>query len=406
LKILLRKGILALSKINLTYEVMILKLENNRAGILKRMQSDYECFIPHNLKDLKINIDDDMNRLINRSYLLLGRLDGMAITLPDIDLFVSMYVQKEAVISSQIEGTQASLVDVLQKDRKNEKIKDTEEIVNYIKATNYAFKRLNDLPLCMRLIKETHAVLLSNVRGEEKMPGEFRKSQNWIGHAGSTLQNASFIPPAPNEMDICLSDLEKYMHEETAISNLIKIALIHYQFETIHPFLDGNGRMGRLLIVLFLKEQGLIEYPVLYLSYFFKKNRNKYYELLNNVRIKGDFEEWIKFFIEGICEISEDAIMSIQKIVELKKNDTEKIRSFAKGNISNLLSVYDYLLKHPFIEADDIKDLLDLSKPTINKILDNLTELGILELVDEEKKRYRQYVYKKYVDILSEGTIL
>lgn len=383
-----------------------MKLENNRAGILKRMQSDYECFIPHNLKDLKINIDDDMNRLINRAYLLLGRLDGMAITLPDIDLFVSMYVQKEAVISSQIEGTQASLADVLQKDRKNEKIKDTEEIVNYIKATNYAFKRLNDLPLCMRLIKETHAVLLSNVRGEEKMPGEFRKSQNWIGHAGSTLQNASFIPPAPNEMDICLSDLEKYMHEETAISNLIKIALIHYQFETIHPFLDGNGRMGRLLIILFLKEQGLIEYPVLYLSYFFKKNRNKYYELLNNVRIKGVFEEWVKFFIEGICEISEDAIMSIQKIVELKKNDTEKIRSFTKGNISNLLSVYDYLLKHPFIEADDVKDLLDLSKPTINKILDNLTEIGILELVDEEKKRYRQYVYKKYVDILSEGTML
>ena len=383
-----------------------MKLENNRAGILKRMQSDYECFIPHNLKDLKINIDDDMNRLINRAYLLLGRLDGMAITLPDIDLFVSMYVQKEAVISSQIEGTQASLVDVLQKDRKNEKIKDTEEIVNYIKATNYAFKRLNDLPLCMRLIRETHAVLLSDVRGEEKMPGEFRKSQNWIGHAGSTLQNASFIPPAPNEMDTCLSDLEKYMHEDSTISNLIKIALIHYQFETIHPFLDGNGRMGRLLIILFLKEQGLIEYPVLYLSYFFKKNRNKYYELLNNVRIKGDFEEWVKFFIEGICEISEDTIMSIQKIVELKKNDTEKIRSLTKGNISNLLSVYDYLLKHPFIEADDIKDLLDLSKPTINKILDNLTELGILELVDEEKKRYRQYVYKKYVDILSEGTIL
>ncbi len=396
---------LTLSKTDLTCEEMILKLENNRAGILKRMQSSYDCFIPHNLKDVIINIDDDMNRLINRAYLLVGRLDGMAITLPDIDLFVSMYVQKEAVISSQIEGTQASLVDVLQKDRKNKKIKDTEEIVNYIKATNYAFKRLNELPLCMRLIKETHAVLLSNVRGEEKMPGEFRKSQNWIGHVGSTLQNASFIPPAPNEMDICLSDLEKYMHEDSAISNLIKISLIHYQFETIHPFLDGNGRMGRLLIILFLKEQGLIEYPVLYLSYYFKKNRNKYYELLNNVRIRGDFEEWIKFFIEGICEISEDATMSIQKIVELKKNDMEKIRSFSKGNISNLLSVYDYLLKHPFLESDDVRDLLDLSKPTINKILDNLTELGILELV-EEKKRYRQFVYKKYVDILSEGTIL
>ncbi len=382
-----------------------MKLKTNRAGKLKRIQSDYECFVPHNLKELKINIDEEINRLINKAYLFLGRLDGMAITLPDIDLFVSMYVQKEAVISSQIEGTQASLVDVLQKDRKNEKIKDTEEIVNYIKATHYAFKRLSDLPLCMRLIKETHAVLLSNVRGEEKIPGEFRKSQNWIGHGGSTLKNATFIPPAPDEMDICLSDLEKYIHEDSEISNLIKIALIHYQFETIHPFLDGNGRMGRLLIILYLREQGIIQYPVLYLSYFFKKNRNRYYELLNNIRIKGEFEEWIKFFIKGICEISEDAITSIQKIVELKKEDIEKIRLFSKGNVSNLLTVYDYLLKHPFMEAEDIKNLIGVSKPTVNHLLENLMDMKILELV-EDKKRYRQYVYKKYVDILSEGTIL
>ena len=385
--------------------MIVLKLKTNRAGKLKRIQSDYECFVPHNLKELKINIDEEINRLINKAYLFLGRLDGMAITLPDIDLFVSMYVQKEAVISSQIEGTQASLVDVLQKDRKNEKIKDTEEIVNYIKATHYAFKRLSDLPLCMRLIKETHAVLLSNVRGEEKIPGEFRKSQNWIGHGGSTLKNATFIPPAPDEMDICLSDLEKYIHEDSEISNLIKIALIHYQFETIHPFLDGNGRMGRLLIILYLREQGIIQYPVLYLSYFFKKNRNRYYELLNNIRIKGEFEEWIKFFIKGICEISEDAITSIQKIVELKKEDIEKIRLFSKGNVSNLLTVYDYLLKHPFMEAEDIKNLIGVSKPTVNHLLENLMDMKILELV-EDKKRYRQYVYKKYVDILSEGTIL
>ena len=382
-----------------------MKLETNRAGILKRMQSDYECFIPHNLKELKLDIDDQLQSLINKAYLLLGRLDGMAITLPDIDLFVSMYVQKEAVISSQIEGTQASLIDVLQKDRNNEKIKDTEEIVNYIKATNYAFKRLEELPLCMRLIKETHSVLLSGVRGNEKSPGEFRKSQNWIGYTGCTLNTASFVPPSPEEMEHSLSDLEKYIHEDSSISNLIKIALIHYQFETIHPFLDGNGRMGRLLIVLFLKERGLIEYPVLYLSYFFKKNRNRYYELLNNVRIKGEFEEWIKFFIEGICEISEDAISSIQKILKLKRIDMEKIRNIPKGNISNLLLIYDYLLKHPFLETEDIRLLSDLSKPTVNKLLETLTELEILELV-EEKKRYKQYVYKKYVDILSEGTIL
>ena len=382
-----------------------MKLENNRAGQLKKMQSDYQCFVPHNLKDIKLNIDSEINALVNKAYLLLGRLDGMAITLPDIDLFVSMYVQKEAVISSQIEGTQASLVDVLQKDKGKEKIKDTEEIVNYIKATHYAFKRLNKMPLCMRLIRETHAVLLSNVRGEEKMPGEFRRSQNWIGHADSTLKDASFIPPAPDEMDICLGDLERYIHEDSTISNLIKIALIHYQFETIHPFLDGNGRMGRLLIILYLREQGLIEYPVLYLSYFFKKNRNRYYELLNNIRIKGEFEEWIKFFIDGICEISEDAITSIQKIVELKNTDMKKIRELSGSNISNLLLIYDYLLQHPFLEAEDIKNLVGVSKPTANKLLENLMTIEIVELV-EDKKRYRQYVYKKYVDILSEGTIL
>ena len=382
-----------------------MKLETDRAGILKRMQSNYECFVPHDLKYLKFNIDEEFQNLINRAYLLLGRLDGMATTLPDINLFVSMYVQKEAVISSQIEGTQASLIDVLQKDRKNEKIKDTEEIVNYIKATNYAFKRLEELPLCMRLIKETHSILLSGVRGNEKSPGEFRKSQNWIGYAGCKLNTASFVPPAPGEMEKSLTDLEKYIHEDSFIPNLIKIALIHYQFETIHPFLDGNGRMGRLLIVLFLKERGLIEYPVLYLSYFFKKNRNRYYELLNNVRVKGEFEEWIKFFIKGICEISEDAISSIQKIIELKKADIEKIRNIPKGNISNLLLIYDYLLRHPFLETEDIRRLSDLSKPTVNKLLETLIELEILELV-EEKKRYKQYVYKKYVDILSEGTTL
>lgn len=382
-----------------------MKLETDRAGILKRMQSNYECFVPHDLKYLKFNIDEEFQNLINRAYLLLGRLDGMATILPDINLFVSMYVQKEAVISSQIEGTQASLIDVLQKDRKNEKIKDTEEIVNYIKATNYAFKRLEELPLCMRLIKETHSILLSGVRGNEKSPGEFRKSQNWIGYAGCKLNTASFVPPAPGEMEKSLTDLEKYIHEDSFIPNLIKIALIHYQFETIHPFLDGNGRMGRLLIVLFLKERGLIEYPVLYLSYFFKKNRNRYYELLNNVRVKGEFEEWIKFFIKGICEISEDAILSIQKIIELKKADIEKIRNIPKGNISNLLLIYDYLLRHPFLETEDIRRLSDLSKPTVNKLLETLIELEILELV-EEKKRYKQYVYRKYVDILSEGTTL
>lgn len=382
-----------------------MKLETNRAGVLKKMQSGYECFVPHDLKHLKLNIDLELQSLINKANLLLGKLDGMATTLPDIDLFVSMYVQKEAIISSQIEGTQASLIDVLQKDRKNEKIKETAEIVNYIKATNYAFSRLKELPLSTRLIKETHSILLSGVRGNEKQPGEFRKSQNWIGYAGCTLNTATFVPPVPDEMENALSDLEKYIHEDDLASNLVKIALIHYQFETIHPFLDGNGRIGRLLIVLFLKEKGLIEYPVLYLSYFFKKNRTRYYELLNNVRTKGEFEEWVWFFTKGICEVSENAISSIQKIIKLKKTDIEKIKKVAKGNISNLLLIYDYLLKHPIVDAKDIYNFTNLSKPTVNNLLETLTDLSILELV-EDKKRYKQYMYKQYVDILSEGTAL
>ena len=382
-----------------------MKLEIDRAGVLKKMQSGYECFVPHDLKHLKLNIDAELQSLINKANLLLGKLDGMATILPDIDLFVSMYVQKEAVISSQIEGTQASLIDVLQKDRKQEKINETAEIINYVKAANYAFNRLKELPLCMRLIKETHSILLSDVRGSEKLPGELRRSQNWIGYPGCTLNTASFVPPAPAEMETALSDLEKYIHEESLISKLVKVALIHYQFETIHPFLDGNGRIGRLLIVLFLKEQGLIEYPVLYLSYFFKKNRTIYYELLNNAHTKGEFEEWVSFFIKGICEVSEDAISSIKKIIKLKKTDIEKIRKAKKGNVTNLLLVYDYLLKHPILEAKDICNFLSLSKPTANNLLETLTELGILELL-EDKKRYKQYVYKEYVDILSEGTSL
>ncbi len=393
-----------------------MKLENSRAGVLKSMETGYDCFIPHALKDIKIVLDDELTHLLYKAYLLLGKLDGVAVTLPDVDLFVSMYVQKEAVISSQIEGTQASLTDVLQKDKCVEKIQETEEIVNYIKAMKYAFKRLEDFPLCNRLIKEIHSVLLSGVRGKEKSPGEFRRSQNWIAYAGCNLKTASYVPPAPEYMKIALSDLEKYMNDyrdsnsnsdsqNNKVSGLLKIALIHYQFESIHPFLDGNGRVGRLLIILFLKEIGLIEHPVLYLSYFFKQNRDKYYDLLMNVRLKGEFEPWLKFFIQGICEVAENSINSIQKILELNKRDRAKISSAKKGNVSELLLVYDYLLKHPFVIGESIKEVLDVSEPTRNKRLETLRALGILQLV-ENKKRYKKFVYTEYVDILSEGAEL
>lgn len=382
-----------------------MKLESQRAGYLKKMQSDYSCFVPNNLGDINIEQDQKMCASLNRAYLLLGRLDGMAITLPDIDLFVSMYVQKEAVISSQIEGTQASLIDVLQKNISGEKRLETEEIVNYTKATNYAFNRLKEFPLCMRLISETHKILLSGVRENSKAPGEFRKSQNWIGLSGCTLNTASFIPPAPEEMEKALSDLEKYINEPDTVPSLVKASLIHYQFETIHPFLDGNGRMGRLLIILFLKEIGLVNYPVLYLSYFFKKHRSNYYELLNNVRTKGHFEQWVSFFIQGICEVCENSITSIQNIVEMKNRDIEKILKESKVNVSNMMSIYGYLLKHPYIDANEIISFTELSGPTVYSLLNELLRLHIIELVGD-KKRYREYFYKDYIDILSEGTLL
>ncbi|WP_067141160.1 Fic family protein [Oceanivirga salmonicida] len=384
-----------------------MKLKNNRAGNLKYMNTGYTTYIPNKLSNINIEIDNKMNLLLNKAYLLLGRLDGITITLPDIDLFVLMYVQKESTLSSQIEGTQASLIDVLQKERlENNKnnIKETEEIVNYIKATKFAFEKLKELPLCMRLIKEVHKVLLYNIRGSEKELGEFRNSQNWIGYTGCNLNTATYIPPAVEYMTKALYELEEYINNESNIPNIIKIALIHYQFETIHPFLDGNGRIGRLLIILFLKEVGLINYPVLYLSYYFKKNRSEYYDLLMKVRFEGKYEEFIKFFITGIIEVCKDSLKSIRDILELKKQDIEKINAIGKGNILNLLKIYDYSLKHPFLNSKDLENEFDISKPTINKLLDILLDLGIFELVDKDKKRYKEYVYRKYVDILSEGT--
>ncbi len=383
-----------------------MKLNSNRAGVLKYMNTGYESYMPNNLNDINIKIDEEMNILLNKAYLLLGRLDGIAITLPDIDLFVSMYVEKEATLSSQIEGTQASLVDVLQKDRVDNKINDTEEIVNYIKAIKFAFKKLEELPLCMRLIKEVHKILLDNVRGAEKEPGEFRKTQNWIGYKGCNLNTASYVPPAIEYMEESLYELEKYMNNGSNMSDIIKAALIHYQFETIHPFLDGNGRIGRLLIILFLKEVGLINYPVLYLSYYFKKNRTEYYDLLMKVRFNGEYEKFIKFFIKGVIDVSENSIISISDILNLRKKDIEKIKNFDNGNVINLLKIYEYSMKHPFFNANDINNELNISKPTINKLLDILVKLKIFELVDKNKKRYKEYVYKKYVDILSEGTNL
>ena len=382
---------------------MILKLYSNRAGYLYHVQSDYDCFVPNSLFNIEIKYDDELIDLLTIANNVLGRLDGISINLPDRDLFISMYVEKEAVVSSQIEGTQASLSDVLQKDAS--KVKETEEIVNYVHALNYGVELLDKLPISIRYFKEIHKELLKGVRGESKNPGELRHSQNWIGPQGCNLSNATFIPPSVDKMLDALNDLEIYMNENTNVPLLIKIALIHYQFETIHPFLDGNGRLGRLMIPLWLKENKFLSNPLIYLSLYFKQNRTEYYGLLMDVRFKGKYEEWIKFFLKGIIEMSNNSIDTINNIQNLMIEVNNKIDSL---NVKNKLTFYNamkYLYVHPYFDSTNLREYLLVTKPTVSKIINELIILGIIVPVDQ-KQRYVKYSFKEYVDILENGAEL
>lgn len=382
---------------------MILKLYSNRAGYLYHVQSDYDCFVPNSLFNIEIKYDDELIDLLTIANNVLGRLDGISINLPDRDLFISMYVEKEAVVSSQIEGTQASLSDVLQKDAS--KVKETEEIVNYVHALNYGVELLDKLPISIRYFKEIHKELLKGVRGESKNPGELRHSQNWIGPQGCNLSNATFIPPSVDKMLEALNDLEIYMNENTNVPLLIKIALIHYQFETIHPFLDGNGRLGRLMIPLWLKENKFLSNPLIYLSLYFKQNRTEYYGLLMDVRFKGKYEEWIKFFLKGIIEMSNNSIDTINNIQNLMIKVNNKIDSL---NVKNKLTFYNtmkYLYVHPYFDSTNLREYLLVTKPTVSKIINELIILGIIVPV-EQKQRYVKYSFKEYVDILEKGAEL
>ena len=255
----------------------------------------------------------------------LATLDTLSSYIPNMNLFVSMYVRKEALLSSQIEGTQATLEDVLDPLIEKNANQNVADVVNYIKAAEFALERMNTLPLCNRLIKETHAVLMSGVRGQEKNPGEFRTSQNWIGAAGSSLKNARYIPPNPEDMTDAMSDLEKYINSDDSLDVLIQAALLHYQFETIHPFLDGNGRVGRLLITLFLMEQGALNSPALYISYYLKKNRIEYYDRMSEVRNKDNYEQWIKFFLNAVKDSADESVDTIKKLSDLHDANIDKI---------------------------------------------------------------------------------
>ncbi len=363
---------------------------------------EYMSFLPTSLPPSpEIELDKEMVDLLVTAHGNIKLLDGLTSYIPNIELYVSMYVRKEALLSSQIEGAQASLDDILDPEIDKNKNLHVEDVVNYIKATNYALRRMNSLPLCNRLLKETHAVLLDNVRGQEKSPGEFRTSQNWIGGYGSSLATARYIPPNPTDMTEAMSELEKYINTDDDIDHLIRIALIHYQFETIHPFLDGNGRIGRLLIILYLIEKKILSAPTLYLSLFLKQNRIEYYDRMTEVRRTGNYEQWVKFFLQAVAESSADAIRTIEQLSAVHEETGSLVAEhFSTRALKNANTFFSYLEQNPIIDIQRTAAALGLSYNTVAKLVAEFCELGILQ------KYAKTYSYEKYLAILRKDTEL
>lgn len=379
---------------------------NDRVGYWKTNLSGemaYQSFVPSPLPPTPpIEISEDILEQLIKANSQLAILESVATRIPDVDLFVSMYVRKEALMSSQIEGTQATLEDVLDPLIEDNTNRNVADVVNYIKATEYAIRRLHELPLCNRLLKETHAILMEGVRGQEKNPGEFRCSQNWIGGKGSTLRNAKYIPPSPDDMTEAMSDLEKYINADDRLDGLIRAALIHYQFETIHPFLDGNGRIGRLLITLFLMEKKILTTPALYISYFLKKNRVEYYDRMTEVRSKGNYEQWVKFFLQALAESAKDAIAAIDELTALHDKNVDLVAGMGRAS-KNAMLVFRYLEANPIIEIGKTAEALGITFGTASNVVERLSSAGILEQTTTGR-RNRTFAYKDYLAILRKGT--
>jgi Fic family protein len=352
-----------------------------------------------------IEIDDEMQALLSQADRALGRLDGSIQTLPDSDLFVLMYVRKEAVLSSQIEGTQSSLHDLLRAEAQlfdPDSPKDVEEVSNYVAALNHGLSRLKDLPVSTRLIREIHERLLQGVRGASMLPGEVRQTQNWIGPAGSTLGNASFVPPPPHDVSRLLSELETFIHARDTMPALVRIGLTHAQFETIHPFLDGNGRVGRLLITFLLCEQDILQSPVLYLSHYLKANRSEYYELLQRTRDHGDWESWLKFFLRGVRDVSREATITARAIVDLREQDRRRIVAELGRVAGNALKIHESLFPYPIVTVNTEAKALGISFTAANRLIDRMVEIDILKEITGHA-RNRVFSYASYIDLFSDG---
>ncbi|KAF2990303.1 Fic family protein [Methylocystis sp. MJC1] len=381
---------------------------NNRVGQLIRSSlvggEAYEAYVPANLPpDPPLDMGA-LYPLLDQANTALGRLDGMSMVLPDAALFLYMYVRKEAVLSSQIEGTQSSLSDLLlfeTDEAPGVPMDDVTEVSCYVAAMDYGLERLKSLPLSLRLLREIHAKLMSNARGGDKTPGEFRSTQNWIG--GSRPSKALFVPPPPERLNEALDAFEKFLHDERVkLPVLIKAALAHVQFETIHPFLDGNGRLGRLLITFILCAEGVLKEPLLYLSLYLKANRQAYYDHLQSVRTTGDWEAWIKFFLTGVIEVANQATDTARAVLALFSEDRAKIANSGKST-ATVLAIHAYLQRHPVATTTRIKEACKVSLPTALRGLATLEALGIVREATG-KERHKVFVYQAYLDILNQGT--
>lgn len=378
----------------------------NRAGQYVHQISGYRAFSPTPLPPAPpIRFDSVLQGLLSQADQSLGRLDGSIQTLPHPDLFVYMYVKKEAVLSSQIEGTQSSLQDVLAAEARilsPDRPRDVDEVVNYIRAMNHGIKRLVEIPVSVRLIREIHAELLKDVRGSHLTPGTLRTSQNWIGPSGCTLNEATFVPPPPHEVPQKLVELEQFLHTNTELPPLIKIGLIHAQFETIHPFLDGNGRIGRLLITFLLREQQILLKPVLYLSYFFKRYRQQYYEHLQSVRDAGMWEQWITFFLQGIVEVSKQATDTARKILALRETHRRAITDKLGRAAGNGHRMLEHLYTHPIVSVNDVQNLIGTTSPAANNLVTRMVALGILHEITGQS-RNRRFTYQSYIQLFQDA---
>jgi Fic family protein len=365
-----------------------------------------KAYIPESLPPKPpLKLTGEHHDLLEKANRALGRLDGMALILPAPSLFLYFYVRKEALLSSQIEGTQSSFNDLLlyeSEEVPGVPLEDVLEVSNYVAAMNHGLSRIRDgFPISLRLVKEIHGILLSKGRGSDKVPGEFRRSQNWIG--GTRPGNAAFVPPPPESLMDCLGPFEKFLHDDpVATPVLIKAALAHVQFETIHPFLDGNGRVGRLLITLLLCAEGALSEPFLYLSLYFKTHRQEYYNWLEKVRTEGDWEGWLSFFLSGVLETSDQATQSAMQILKLFESDSARIETLKKA-AGSAMRVYQLLRTNPLLPISFAAKTLSLTVPTITQSLENMSRLGIVSEITG-KKRGRIFAYSAYLSILNQGT--